>query len=290
MPDYINQFLNSLSSEFGFSVNTVNSYRYDLIDFDAFFSGKKDILSLDHDDIESYFLSITTLSKNTFNRRLSSVRKFYNFLLKEKVISESPVSVKHLKKDRTLPKFFTEEEIAHIIDACDNFEDEFLSLRAKLIVLFLYGSGLRVSELINLRLNNINFEDKEILIFGKGRKERMVPICDLVIDILNQYYKYIDPKTKIVFIRSGSNAKITRQRVFQILKQLGAWCGISDISPHVLRHSFATHLLNNGADLFSIQAMLGHEDISTTEIYTHVTSTVLESVLKQYHPLSKNIF
>lgn len=289
MPDYIGQFLDSLSSEQGLSVNTVNSYRYDLQDVQNFFFGKKDLVSLNNCDVESYFLCIKNLSKNTFNRRLSSVKKFYNFLLSEKLITESPVSVKHLKKDQLLPKFLSEDQINSILKSCELFKDEFSVLRAKLIVLFLYGSGVRVSELIQIRVNNINFEDKEILIFGKGKKERIVPICDVVIDILEQYMKYISSNSKFIFIQNNSNKKITRQRVFQILKELGDWCGIEKISPHILRHSFATHLLNNGADLFSIQALLGHEDISTTEIYTHVSSADLENVLKQCHPLSKNI-
>lgn len=289
MSDYINQFLDSLSSESGLSVNTVDSYRYDLLDLVKFFSGKIDLINLKRDDIESYFLHIKDLSKNTFNRRLSSIKRFYKFLVTEKLITESPVLVKHLKKDRMLPKFFSESQINDILSACDFFKDEFSILRAKLIVLFLYGSGVRVSELIQLKINNINFEDKEMLILGKGKKERIVPICDIVIDMLERYVKYLDQNSKFIFIQNNSNKRITRQRVFQILKTLGDWCGIEVISPHILRHSFATHLLNNGADLFSIQALLGHEDISTTEIYTHVSSAMLESVLKQCHPLSKNI-
>lgn len=279
--NYIDLFIEYLLSECGLSTNTVSSYKYDLLNFSNFL--KKDFNTICDEDISSYISSLNVAEKS-LNRKIATLRKFFHFLKTEKIIDLVPVIPKSIKIPKTLPKFLSPGNIEEILNAANQLKNLFEQNRAKLIIYFLYGSGLRVSELTNLKFSHINFTNKTATIYGKGSKERLVPIADSALTII----KNLDYKKNQFLIRGeNSTSNITRQRIAQILSQIEILSGISPITPHMLRHSFATHLLNNGANLFVIQKLLGHENISTTEIYTHVLSSDLKEILQKKHPLGK---
>jgi len=279
--NYIELFCEYLLSECGLSTNTASSYRYDLAHFSDFL--KKDISSASENDILNY-LSSLDISEKSLNRKIATLKKFFHFLKTERIIDQVPTIPKSIKIPKTLPKFLSTDDIEKILDATDQLKTIFEQNRAKLIIFFLYGSGLRVSELINLKFSHINFTNKTAIIYGKGAKERIVPISDSAIQIIKESgYE----KNHFLIRAENSTTNISRQRVSQILSEIEVLSGISPITPHMLRHSFATHLLNNGANLFVIQKLLGHENISTTEIYTHVLTSDLKEILRKTHPLGE---
>jgi integrase/recombinase XerD len=240
---------------------------------------------------EDIILYLSKLKERRFQissvkRKLSALKQFFKFLYQEDLIANDPMKFIHQpKQGRVLPKIIDEETVVKLQNATSFLKYE-EKIRADLILYLLYGSGLRVSELIAIRRNAL-VDSKFVRIYGKGGKERVVPLSRRV-SILMEEWKSISPESAWVFPSVNPSKHITRQRVFQILKQIAAISGVdaTKISPHVLRHAFATHILDNGADLLSVKKMLGHKDISTTEIYTHVTRKKLREVIKKYHPLS----
>jgi integrase/recombinase XerD len=228
------------------------------------------------------------LCTSSIKRKISSLKQFFKFLYQEELIKKDLMTfIRHPKYSRPLPKIISEETAFKLQNAIEKFKKEKSKIQAKLMVYLLYGSGLRVSELISLKRNSI-VDSKFIRVFGKGSKERIVPFAHEVLSIVNEW-NTLCGKSIWMFPSPHSTKHITRQRVFQILKQVAEFAGIDlvRISPHVLRHAFATHILDNGADLLSVKKMLGHQDIATTEIYTHVSRKKLKEVVQKFHPLGE---
>ena len=284
-----------MAAEKGASQNTLAAYERDVSQFLSFFG--RDCALADEEDITSFIreLSKKNFAPKTVARKLSALKEFYKFLYSENEIKNNPAaSVLSPKLDKSLPKFLTAKEIERLMIAAGEQKD-FAHVRLKTMLVLMYACGLRVSELVGLPENCINFEKKQILIFGKGSKERLLPVAEKAIDILEEYLPYRDAYLcgrKSVWLFPSHTAMyghITRDNFFKNLKNLAVRAGISPakISPHVLRHSFATHLLNKKVDLRSVQKLLGHEDISTTEIYTHVVSEQLIETVQKKHPLAR---
>ena len=282
--NYIDIFLEALAAERGCSEKTLSSYESDLkLANDAIKSG---LIGATEQDIQGYLSSLPD-KPSSISRKASALRGFYKFLMLEKIISANPTKNLELPKhERTLPKFLSIDEIELLISSAGDIKT---SIRLRAMIELLYASGLRVSELCELPITGV-LGDK-LLIHGKGAKERLVPMHDTAIDALNKWLNVrgnID--SKYVFPSNGKNGHITRDGFFKILKKCASLAGISPsrVSPHVLRHSFASHLLAGGANLRAIQTMLGHEDISTTQIYTHVMPEQLKETIKNHHPLASH--
>ena len=281
--NYIDIFLEALSAERGRSQKTLASYESDLRLADGAIPGG--LLTATSDDIQRY-LSTLPDKPSSIARKASALRGFYKFLMLEKIIPTNPTTNLELPKhNRTLPKFLTINEIELLISSAGDIKT---SIRLRAMIELLYASGLRVSELCELPMTGV-LGDK-LLIHGKGAKERLVPMHDAAIHALN---KWLDVRgetdSKFVFPSNGKSGHITRDGFFKILKKCAVLSGIDPnrVSPHVLRHSFASHLLAGGANLRAIQTMLGHEDISTTQIYTHVMPEKLCETVATHHPLAK---
>lgn len=286
----IDDYINYISLERQLSVNTIDGYKRDLIDFFTFI--KKDYSSINTSDINKYIIHLNkNLDSKSINRHIVSIRNYFKFLLKSEKITNNPCdNISGLKMDKNLPKVLSEEDINKLLDI--ELKDA-LSYRTKAMLELMYSSGLRVSELLSLEVNNIDLDDGIVRIFGKGSKERIVPIDDIALKYLYEYINLyrktlLKNKTNNILFLNTRGEKLSRQGFFKIIKTLALEKGINkDISPHTIRHSFATHLLNNGADLRSIQTMLGHESIKTTQIYTHVTNNYIKENYDEFHPRSK---
>ena len=291
----IKRFLIYLRLEQSLSDNSVEAYMHDielLMQYLESINHSKLLKDINQENIENFlaYLYDLGLSANSQARILSGIKKFYAYLLQEKLVNENPtLLISSPSIGRHIPDVLSYEEICSLIDSID------LSLpfghRNKAIIEIMYGCGLRVSEVTSLKISNIYVEDEFIRIFGKGDKERLIPISQSIIKTLNLYidgerkFQNINPKhTDTLFInRRGSG--LSRQMVFLIIKDLAEKAGIKkNIGPHTIRHSFATHLLEGGADLRAVQQMLGHSSISTTEIYTHISDQYLREVITLFHP------
>jgi len=278
-------YLNYLRYERKLSKNTYESYRYNLIKINNFFKNKN-LLNLSEDDIR-LFLYNSKESSKTNAHYLTVLKSFYDYMLDLERININPCeNIKSPKIEKKLPKFLSEEEVDKLLNIrCQNPID----YRNKAMLELLYATGMRITELLDLKLSNIYKEDCVVKVLGKGSKERIIPIGEITIKYLEIYineHRNFILKTKTseyLFVNYNGN-RLSRQGFFKILKQLCNKSGINkEISPHILRHSFATHLLNNGADLRIIQELLGHENITTTEIYSHVSN---EKIKQDYakHP------
>jgi integrase/recombinase XerD len=291
----IKRFLIYLRLEQSLSDNSVEAYMHDielLMQYLESINHSKLLKDINQENIENFlaYLYDLGLSANSQARILSGIKKFYAYLLQEKLVNENPtLLISSPSIGRHIPDVLSYEEICSLIDSID------LSLpfghRNKAIIEIMYGCGLRVSEVTSLKISNIYVKDEFIRIFGKGDKERLIPISQSIIKTLNLYidgerkFQNINPKhTDTLFInRRGSG--LSRQMVFLIIKDLAEKAGIKkNIGPHTIRHSFATHLLEGGADLRAVQQMLGHSSISTTEIYTHISDQYLREVITLFHP------
>jgi len=285
----VERFLNYLTVEKGLSVNTIESYRNDLSKFRKYLDDiGKDITSFRRNDIISYLNNLRDLGNQTptIVRNIAALRGFCKFLLIEGIIKEDPIENFSTPKGwKYLPKTLSIDEVFSMLIKP---EGEKFSLRDKAMLELIYSSGLRASEIINLKLNDINFEAGFITVLGKGFKERVVPVNERAMESLKIYMKELRPSllknktSPYLFIAKGGKP-MTRQRLWQLVKLYSKGLSLK-ISPHTLRHCFASHLLNGGADLRALQKMLGHADISTTQIYTKVTPERLKKVHKEYHP------
>jgi len=288
----IKQFLDYLNVEKGLSLNTIDSYRSDLIRFFEYI--KKNNLeweSMRRQDIEIYLNETQTegISTSTLSRYISSLRSFYKFALLEDIISHSPVEEIELpKKIKRLPQFLNSDEVERLLNAPDRATP--VGLRDAAMLELLYATGERVSEIIRLKMEDINLDEGYLLCTGKGEKQRLIPFGDNAADLLERYITDARPffikksSSPYLFltIRSGP---LSRKTFWKIMKDYRLKTGIKkQFSPHTLRHSFATHLLENGADLRSVQLLLGHSDISTTQIYTHINQRRMKKMYDQYHP------
>ena len=281
--NYIDIFIEALSAEKGRGKNTLTAYTSDLNHAQ---NSIGNLLNATADDIQNY-LSHLPDKPSSVARKASALRTFYKFLMLEKIITKNPTSNLELpKRGRTLPKYLSPEEIELLISSSGDIKT---SVRLRCMIELLYASGLRVSELCELPLS-ANLGDK-LLIHGKGAKERLVPMHEAAQDALHKWLNMRgEVDSKYVFPTNSKNGHITRDGFFKILKKCAVLAGIDPhrVSPHVLRHSFASHLLAGGANLRVIQTMLGHEDISTTQIYTHVLPEKLRDTVESAHPLAHN--
>lgn len=282
-----------LKLERGLSANTCANYALDLQKFSAFFENSPDVSvkDINDDDIRSYLYHLSDyVSPATQSRTVSALRSFFDFLLLEKYTDKNPVEFIELPKQmRKIPDVLSTEEIDSMIACIDLSKEE--GTRNKAIIETLYGCGLRVSELISLRISDLFFEENFIRVVGKGNKERFVPIADLTIKYIEIYLNHSRNQLNIqkgfedIVFLNRRGKQLTRAMIFTITKQLAEKAEIiKNVSPHVFRHSFATHLLENGANLYAIQMMLGHESIITTEVYMHVNRKKLREVLEDFHP------
>lgn len=280
--NYIDIFLEALSAEKGRSEKTLDAYSSDLHHADETIPGG--LMDADEKAIQKYLASLPDKA-SSIARHASALRGFYKFLMLEKIITKNPTANLELpKRKRALPKYLTVEEIELLISSAGDTRN---ATRLRAMLELVYASGLRVSELCELPMT-ANLGDK-LLIHGKGAKERMVPMHPGAVHALNKWLDMRgDTDSKYVFPSNGKSGHITRDGFFKILKKCAVLSGIEPkrVSPHVLRHSFASHLLAGGANLRAIQTMLGHEDISTTQIYTHVMPEKLRETVEQHHPLA----
>ena len=282
---YVEDYLLFLKTEKKLGDNTINSYMLDLEDFFKTFNGS--IESCTKKDILAYISSINGLEVSTVNRHISSLKSFFNYLVDESIIKVSPMEeVSSLKKTKKLPKYLSISEVDKLLNISLNSEFDY---RNKAMLELMYGTGLRVSELVSIEYSNIDFENSIIRVNGKGKKERIIPLGEVASYYLKIYLsdyrsKLLKRNTYNQVFLNNHGKPITRQGFNYILENIRELTGITkEITPHVLRHSFATHLLEGGADIRSIQEMLGHENISTTNIYTEVVNDVLRSNYEMYH-------
>jgi integrase/recombinase XerD len=294
-----------LAAERGAAVNTLAAYRRDLDDFLRFIAGSGNgdfdcaALAVTTETIRDYMshLSDSGLAASTASRRLSALRQFFGFLFIEAIRTDDPTAViDSPRRARPLPKVLTEEEVDRMLAAARAIAGAD-GLRLTAMLELLYATGLRVSELVTLPLSAALRDPSVLIVRGKGGRERMVPLTDVARSALRDYCEVRGTFLKRrkdspwLFASTGKEGHLTRQRFGQMLKVLAVESGIEPrkVSPHVLRHAFASHLLANGADLRSVQQMLGHADISTTQIYTHVLDERLRSLVRDKHPLSQPV-
>ena len=289
---HIVAFLNSLIIEKGLSKNTIQSYESDIYQLYQWniSKNKKRITEIKKIDTSQYisYLFSQNLKSTSVNRKISSLKTFFNFLLKKKLIDVNPFADQIMpKKPISLPKSISEDDVVKLLDAPK--PDSLIGLRDKAMLELLYASGVRISELVNIKFPDLDLERNIIKVFGKGSKERLVPFGE---DAAQCISTYIDERKKNKDIASikyiflnNRGSKISRHAFWHRLKEYCLEIGLKrDISPHTLRHAFATHLLNRGADLRSVQVLLGHSDLSTTQIYTHIAKQRLSELVKKHHP------
>lgn len=296
MKPVLKEYIYYLRRRKGLSENTIKAYERDLEDYLNHLIKYRNIVDIKNVNRRDILAYLKTLSKNdikavSITRKLSSIKGFHEFMLKENIVSEDvSYDIKTPKLEKNLPNVLTVDEIITLMELVSG--DEPLSLRNLALLELIYGSGLRVSELLNLNLQDIHFNAKYVRIIGKGKKERIVPINDMSIKAIKNYLAngrvhLVKEENNVLFLNQYGN-KLSRQGFFKILKKLASNAGINkEISPHTLRHSFATHLLENGIDLRSLQELLGHEDISTTQIYTHISKSHLKESYLKAHPRAK---
>ena len=291
MDNYIEQFTYYLKLERGVAENTLVNYLYDLEKLQQFLRSDVDLLKVEESDIRNFIYFVADfLAPSTQARLLSSLNHFYSFLILQNAIQNNPVTFIELpRQTRKLPVVLSVDEI-DLLQSSINFGKE-EGIRNDAIIETMYSCGLRVSEVIGLKLSDLYFDEGFIKVLGKGSKQRFVPIASSAVKKINNYIKESRSKLKIkseaedILFLNRRGAQLTRAMIFTILKDLTKIAGITkNVSPHTLRHSFATHLLENGADLRSIQLMLGHESITTTEVYLHLDKQKLKQEVEKFHP------
>lgn len=283
-----------LTVELGLSANTRQAYERDLRLFckTLGFKNSDALVNVSREQITGYMTQLKEkgLAAATIARKLAAIKAFYRFMTAEGYMDANPAEVVEAgTKGIKLPRVLSEDEVVRLLNQPDITTAE--GFRDRTMLEVLYATGMRVSELINLTLDRVDLNMKYIIAFGKGSKERIVPLGSVAAEFLQQYLEKVRPKlthedrnTNIVFLAFGGH-ELTRQRFWQIIRVYGRKANINKaLTPHILRHSFATHLLDNGADLRSVQELLGHSDISTTQIYTHLTNKRLRDIYAKAHP------
>jgi integrase/recombinase XerD len=302
---WISTFLEAQAAELGAATNTLLAYGRDLKDFDSFLARRNlDFDSAGRADVESYLVwcDAQGLAKSTRARRLSAVKQLYRFAFEEGLRTDNPaIQITGPGQDKRLPKVLSEDEVDRLLDAARNsgrnMQDQ---LRNTCLMELLYATGMRVSELVSLPISATRGDPRLLLIMGKGGKERLVPLSPPARQALHDWLIERDkidaaanekkqPPSRFLFPSRGASGYLTRHRFYLMIKEFSVVAGVdpSKVTPHTLRHAFATHLLANGADLRSIQTMLGHADVATTEIYTHVLEARLTELVLENHPLAK---
>ncbi|MEM0945916.1 MAG: site-specific tyrosine recombinase XerD [Pseudomonadota bacterium] len=302
---HIASFLDAIAAERGASENTIAGYLRDLSDFSDWLANKRvPLTSASQSDIEAYLshLSQQGYARATRARRLSGIRQFYRFAHEEGWQDCNPaIRLKGPGRDNRLPKMLSEDEVDGLLTAARETGREQNRLRNTCLMELLYATGMRVSELVSLPATAARGDPRMLLIRGKGGKERMVPLSEPARMALSAWLKHRDAAVKreatigrtrsaFLFPSNGKASHLTRHRFYLLIKEFAVAAGIdpAKVTPHTLRHAFATHLLANGADLRAIQTLLGHADIATTEIYTHVLDERLKSLVLDHHPLAKH--
>lgn len=285
----IDAFITYLQLERRMSINTCSSYQTDLIQFDKFINCK--IEDVNKQQLHEYVSYLKTAYKeNSYLRKVAAIKSFNKYLETNNLGSNQQIELLTVKKkEKRLPKFLTQEQIDSFLDQFEYGDD--IQNRDKAMFETLYCTGMRVSEIINVKYTDVNLENGTIRVVGKGNKERIVILNQSSVESLNRYIysnriKLQTGNTNILFLNS-KGAPLTRQGFNYILKKHASNAGITEISPHIFRHSIATHMLNNGGDLRMIQMLLGHANISTTEVYTHVNNKKILEEYEKLHPLAK---
>lgn len=294
---YIKDFVAYLKIEKGLSENSIEAYVNDVVKLMNYAQQqRKEVTTLNYNDLKNFVSELYDLglSARTQARIISGIKQFYLFLILENILQNDPSELLEMPKiGRKLPEVLSVEEIDQLIDAIDLSKPE--GHRNKAILETLYSCGLRVSELVNLRFEDLFFNDGFVRITGKGNKQRLVPVSKTVekeigiyVDNIRNHLKIKSGHESFVFL-NRRGAQLTRNMIFTIIKNLASEINLQkNISPHTFRHSFATHLLEGGANLRAIQEMLGHESITTTEIYTHLDQSFLREAIISFHPRSKS--
>ena len=290
-PSELDTFIDHLWLEDGLSKNTLESYRADLSQFHTWLiTQQRDLLSAGQADIQHYLAFKFPQSKpRSIGRLVASMRRFYRYALRESLIQLDPtLQIESPKLPRSLPKSLNEQEVSDLLNAPDINQP--IGLRDRAMLELLYASGLRVSELVTVKVHEVSTQDGVVRVTGKGSKTRLVPMGQEAASWIDQYLKYARPEIlqkklcDALFVTNRADM-MTRQAFWHLIKRYALLAGIhKHMSPHVLRHAFATHLLNHGADLRVVQMLLGHSDISTTQIYTHVARERLKQLHGVHHP------
>ena len=283
----LRSFLNYLLVDKGLSKNTVKAYEADISSFFRWLINKDlEYKNLQEEHINQYisFLFQKKMKSSSVNRKISSIKSFYIFLVKRNFIKNSPLNdVVTPKQEKYLPESMSEDEVDKLLNS-PNVANK-IENRDKAMIEMLYATGMRISELVNLKMTDVDMKRCVVKVFGKGSKERLVPFGESALDSLKAYLsERVQSSSKEIFL-SNRGKKMTRVAFWQRVKIYLVRENLKNsISPHTLRHAFATHLLNRGADLRSVQLLLGHSDLSTTQIYTHIAKQRLGEVLKKHHP------
>ena len=289
---FLDDFIDRIWLEEGLSRNTLDSYLQDLTQFAGWLekSGASDLLQVGQEDIQRYLaFKFPTSKPRTVSRLIASLRRLYRFALRENKISVDPtLQIESPKLPRSLPKSLSEEDVESLLNAPNL--NESIGLRDRAMLEILYASGLRVSELVGLKVTEVSLTEGVVRVTGKGSKTRLVPMGEVAVDWISRYLNEGRPLilekrlSDSMFVTQRGSA-MTRQAFWYLIKRYALLAGIhKPMSPHVLRHAFATHLLNHGADLRVVQMLLGHSDISTTQIYTHVARERLKQLHSMHHP------
>lgn len=288
----IEHFLDTLWQEYGLSENTVASYRLDLESFSQWLPEESSFLTLDYADLQTFLGERLAkgYKSSSSARMLSCLRKFFRFLYIENYRQDDPTAVlSSPKKAVSLPKSLSEDQVQALLDTPNTLDP--IELRDKAMLELLYATGLRVTELTSLKLDNLSLRQGVVRVIGKGDKERLVPLGEEAGYWIAEFFQYaraqlLNYQQSDIVFPSKRGTEMTRQTFWHRIKHYAVLAGIDPdkLSPHVLRHAFATHLVNHGADLRVVQMLLGHSDLSTTQIYTHVAKARLKSIHQQFHP------
>ena len=283
----LRSFLNYLLVDKGLSNNTVKAYEADISSFFQWLDNEDlKYKNLQEDDINQYisFLFQKKMRSSSVNRKISSIKSFYIFLVKRNFVKSSPLNdLVTPKQEKYLPESMSEAEVDKLLNSPDVSNK--IENRDKAMIEMLYATGMRISELVNLKMTDVDMKRCVVKVFGKGSKERLVPFGETALDSLRSYLNERDQSSSKEIFLSNRGKKMTRVAFWQRVKIYLIRENLKNsISPHTLRHAFATHLLNRGADLRSVQLLLGHSDLSTTQIYTHIAKQRLSDVLKKHHP------
>ncbi len=289
--NYIDDFIKYIKYQRNYSENTLINYKSDLDEYYGYLNiNKLEPLNITYNDVKQYLSHLydKKYSKSSLSRKISTLRSFYKYLYSKELIDKNPYLFVSLpKKDKKLPRFINYEDLELILNIPDL--ETIFGIRDRLILELLYGTGIRVSELCNIKVKDIDFKNKSIIVVGKGNKKRIVLYGDYCNEILSKYINIRDNKNNIEYlILSNNGVKISPNSVQKILRDIVNKASIKkNITPHVFRHTFATHLLNEGCDILTVKELLGHSSLDTTQIYTHVSNEKLRSVYLDTHPRSK---
>ena len=290
MDDLIKEYLDYLEYERKYSLYTVDNYDKDITDFKGFLIIKKieNFNKVDYQVARDYMVNLYSKGYNnkTICRHISSLRNFYKFLLANNHVNDNPFElITNPKIEKKLPNFLYYNDLEKIMEVPDQKEE--IGVRDELIIELLYATGIRVSELVSIKVKDIDFKEKQIRIFGKGKKERIVLFGDKALELINRYLDTREFDSDYLILNSRGN-KITERGIRVVLDKNVKKSGVkTHVTPHTMRHTFATHMLNEGANLITVQELLGHENLATTQVYTHVSNERLRNVYLNTHPRAK---